>query len=434
MKSKFFTLEYFFVSILFLLVLWGAPYPFYTATSELFRRSAAVSLSGVLNIKAILQITIWIVFFCVVYLGIFKRNIRQSLNLNKDDSIYKSWLIFIICACIAQLFSYSFLLSGLRLFQLITLFLFLLSMLNGNSYDQGLPQRVFVVFILTNFAYNLLMYVFYPDAVVWRTYVGLDRLIGGWLFQKDYGLCSVFLYCFALANLFFYKKNKATILLVLLSSAGILLGGTRSFAIAAFLLLIVTLYIRFSNKNFRGIVLVLGLFSLGLSLYLFPQINELMGRSHDSLLSGSGRFTAWGLFWYEFWGNSNWFFGNGYSAAGRTIATTHYSGAFGNMHNMYLEVLVDTGVFGLVAFFYIIITTLRTWFSCTEFLIKRKHDRVIIRNIVAWGLIFIALLIIGVTANSFMEEFFISTFAFIMASFYIQYISKVCRKINRNYC
>ncbi|REL36559.1 O-antigen ligase family protein [Thalassotalea euphylliae] len=409
--------------ILLLVVIWGPPFPLQKAVEvNEFARSAGASLAGSLNTKAYFQIAAWFIFAIVLFFSILTKKAGYLRDVIKQSMTVKLWFSLLFCCVISQLFSVGFLLSGFRLFQFFVLLMFALYMLaSGRAF---INSTLYLVgsYIAINFLYNIIMFVVIPDAVVLTSYIGFERLVGGWFFRRDYGLCALLVLFYGAAKFFSNGYSLSNILICLFALIGLYLGGTRALMIAAIISIAFVWIATRRNLNVKIIAKVVVLFLFLIIAIFLPEINETMGRSAKSLATGSGRFEAWNLFISDFFSGINVVFGGGFLVGGKKIALTYYQGAFGNMHNMYLEVLVDLGLIGFTVFMLMVGVNLYNIIKILNMSSFVTHYDY--RNLIIAILIFISVLVFGVTSNAFMEDFTVNTFIFLLSSFYISCFSR----------
>lgn len=220
---------------------------------------------------------------------------------------------------------------------------------------------------------------------------------------------------FIIAALFtYYHLKKATksrylfIILLLVQCAGIVLTQSRTGIILLFIALIYILYKDYNLSLRSVVVIMLG----GLLIYYFvPEdvVNSIQsdfsdksnlrnpGKVDYSSIDSNIRFYLWGI-GYDLWMNSNIFLGIGIGQF-KAVVVSYFPGleAGIGLHNTYLSILFETGVFGFLIFMGFIFRALRIYW-----LAGLKERGVGISTI--WLMCFIVILIGGMTRHEHYDK------------------------------
>lgn len=233
---------------------------------------------------------------------------------------------------------------------------------------------------------------------------------------------------FIIAALFaYYHLKKATknrylfIILLLVQCVGIVLTQSRTGIILLFIALIYILYKDY-NLSLRSVIVIM----LGglLIYYLVPQdvINSIQtdfsdkpnlrnpGKIDYSSIDSNIRFYLWGI-GYDLWVNSNIFLGIGIGQFKAVVVSYFPALEVGiGLHNTYLSILFETGIFGFLIFMGFIIRALRIY------LISGFKDRGVGISTI-WLMCFIVILIGGLTKHEHYDKIL---FSVIGMSFFFQ--------------
>ncbi|MBL7860701.1 MAG: O-antigen ligase family protein [Cyclobacteriaceae bacterium] len=224
---------------------------------------------------------------------------------------------------------------------------------------------------------------------------------------------------FIIAALFTYyhlkkaSKNKyLLIILLLIQCAGIVLSQSRTGIILLFIALIYILYKDY-NLSLRSVIVIL----LGglLIYYLVPEdvINSIQtdfsdkpnlrnpGKVDYSSIDTNIRFYLWGI-GYDLWVNSNIFLGIGIGQF-KAVVVSYLPGLETGigLHNTYLSILFETGIFGFLIFMGFIVRALRIYFISGV-----SEKRVGISTV--WLMCFIVILIGGMTKHEHYDKILFS--------------------------
>jgi O-antigen ligase len=186
---------------------------------------------------------------------------------------------------------------------------------------------------------------------------------------------------------------------VAIGAVGIVLSGTRGSAFVAVLIVVTLFIIRSRTFFWRSITLVGALAVLSCVFLYAGDINEMMGRSSQTLEGWDGRTEIWTTYLTDFFRTGSIVFGLGMQTGGRFLASAHGDTLFGNMHNMYLEALVDIGVFGLsilVACLIVLLPSIRV--------INRLQNRQHVSELCFCWLIFLSGLVSGLESQGLFGE------------------------------
>ncbi|MEP2671011.1 MAG: O-antigen ligase family protein [Cyclobacteriaceae bacterium] len=232
---------------------------------------------------------------------------------------------------------------------------------------------------------------------------------------------------FIIAALFSYylsKKSKQYRylyrILILMQCIGVTLTQSRTGIILLIIGLIIVLYkdYKFSARSL-GAVLIIG----ALVLYVIPetitfsiqsdfvaQNSESRGRIDYGTIDNNIRLYLWTT-GYELWTESNIFLGIGIGKYKELISSylPFVSTGIG-VHNTYLSILYETGIFGFIIFIWIIIRSFAAYFNAAF-----SEKTVGIATV--WLLSFSLLLIGGMTKHEHYEK---TLFIFIGISYYFQ--------------
>lgn len=250
-----------------------------------------------------------------------------------------------------------------------------------------------------NVAYDLVMYMSYPEAVVSRSLFDGTRLIGGGFFAADYGGSGVVLFTFSLVAIAYTRRWLFPVLGLAIAAVCILLSGTRGSAFVAVVILGALLVIRARTFFWRSIIIVGAIAALYLVFLYAGEIDEMLGRNSQSLEGWDGRWEIWTVYLEDFFRTGSIAFGLGMQTGGRFLASAYPDTPFGNMHNMYLEALVDIGVFGLsilVVFLIVLLPSIRV--------IDRLQNKQHTRELCFCWLIFLAGIVSGLESQGLLAE------------------------------
>lgn len=153
------------------------------------------------------------------------------------------------------------------------------------------------------------------------------------------------------------KNNLIYKIVILLLIIGMLMCGKRGQTIALIISLMIGYYVCHSNKKCNRIVKIVGvaaliLFILYIVSFFIPQINTVLERFQEQSQKGdfsSGRFFMWGRAWQLFVDKP--FFGRGW----RYFRYSSYTLVDYDVHNVFLQLLVEVGIVGSLPFFAFII-------------------------------------------------------------------------------
>jgi len=156
------------------------------------------------------------------------------------------------------------------------------------------------------------------------------------------------LFTFCLVSLLYCRENWFLhVLGTAIGGTEMVLSASRGVAFSAITVICFVTWLRARNSLNRAIFLAGAAMVLLLVFMYTKDINELMGRSSQSLEGLDGRQDIWTTYMGDFFRRGSILFGLGYLTGGRFLASQYADNPFGNLHNMYLEALVDVRIVGL---------------------------------------------------------------------------------------
>lgn len=396
---------------LFLVVAWQIPYPFRLAVELGDNPGVAAALNGSVSARGFLLTLAWAAFGLLIWFRVNQTGrigfLRVLANL---PGLY--WMMFILVQMISILFSPGPMLCMFRVYQSVVLTSFLIYWFYYEGGRSGSALiRAFVAFSATNALYDVLMYVIYPDAVMSWNPVDGNRLIGGWLFPPDFSSAGLVVFTFCLVSLLYCRENwRLHALGLAIGATNMVLSATRGVTFSAITVACLAPWLRARNPVRRAFILV-GMAIVLLLIFIYAnQINELLGRSSQSIEGLDGRQDIWATYVGDFFhvGSGSVVFGLGYLTGGRFLASRYGAdNPFGNLHNMYLEALVDVGfagLFALVACLVMLLLSvriLRRWQTLGP---GSNHDRFACRDLAFCWLSLIAILILGMISTALLDD------------------------------
>jgi hypothetical protein len=392
---------------IFLVLLWDIPYPFSLAATD-EGGSLDAALNDVVSVRGVLLVVAWASFGLLTGLQMCQNGRVGFLRVLIGSPAGVLWLLFILSQAISVLFSPSPLLCAFRVFQTIVLNGFLIYQFYQKDSGAG-PLLIgsFACFCAVNSAYNLAMFIGYPDAVMSRSPVDGDRLVGGWLFQRDYSVSALFLYIYCLASLAYTAERRWIYMAgIAVGIPEIVLGATRGTAFCATAVTCLIPVIRSRSLFLRGVMAIALVVVLTTVFTYADDINTILGRGAQSLEGLDGRSDIWGTYLDDFVREGNMAFGLGFLTGGRFLASQYPDNPFGNLHNMYLEALVDLGVVGLFA----LVASLMTLLSSVRLLDLRMRAGGLAarptecRDLAFCWLSIVFTAVLGLTGNLLMED------------------------------
>ena len=199
-------------------------------------------------------------------------------------------------------------------------------------------------------------------------------------FTASYGTNGLYM-CIGLVSILSYlfinnrrRANKKDYLLSLFLIVGMLLCGKRGQSIAVMFSLFVGYYFFNSNRKQGRMLKIIGLLILAIiALYfvsfIIPEVWTIIERFQEQINIGdvsTGRFTMWGTAWHLFLQKP--FIGYGW----RWFRYSPYTLVDYDVHNVFLQLLLEVGVIAAIPFYIFIFGNL---IKAIRFLIKiRKND------------------------------------------------------------
>lgn len=312
-------------------------------------------------------------FACFLSLFFFFFISSNSRHNGFKHIVIQSWLPYILYTILGYFlfttFQYVFfwatvllmLYNAERMYDSIPIKLFLFSGLFGllGVYFQLCFPELYIQYVVP----------FFPNSIIVSWMTDLHGL-AGFTYQLDQtAIIILFLFFYVLFFCKFSNNKKgqlAKILFIIAIVSGLVLAGKRSILIVSIFVPILVKFLEQSNQK-RTLIFIIILFILGSVVYYYAMSNltELsqvgfLGRYFNSISEyqagediSSNRYNLYAIAWKAF--EDNIVFGCG---VGQFINYTH---SYSDVHNVYLQVLCEQGIFGFLLFFVpILICIIRT--------------------------------------------------------------------------
>ena len=330
--------------LLFLLILYG-PIKIFGIDPT---RNPESSMRYILDINAYTEILIWFLIGIRVMMLSFKNLNAFFLIFTRKASLF--YFLYGLTALISIIYSPAPLLTGFRAYQILICLLFINLLLLKDKTNNGesllkITERFFLVITI----YNFLMFFLAPEKVGSFSRLEGYRLIGGFIFNRDYGLASAITISFCLRR--FSQNTKKNyfycILYFLIALFVLIMSRTRSTIIS----IVLAIYIAYllEGKFSKILSFAIGILTTVLLLYLSGYLNDLVLfiiRNPRTVKNMSLRTTAWQILWPRILERP--LFGYGFAVGSRVLLAPLWKSAIniGSAHNSWLEALVSVGFWG----------------------------------------------------------------------------------------
>ena len=316
----------------------------------------------------------FISLFCLIYLI---KNNKTLIDGFKDKGTL-TLIIFFIYALLVSILKKNFNIDIISFFRMVLIYFFITIFFKNNKYQINL--KIFLPFVLIIsfdsllqyfIGYNILGFEKF-DTFRLTSFFKDEPIVGSFLIKLTIPLIGIFLYSFKKEKIFFFS--------IILSSIIIFLSGERmpllQYLFGIFLLI-------FFSKNKRKAIFAL-ISILSLVLILFTLNNDLLDRYkstystfnsiiNDTLtVDDNERNPSVNEYILNFksglqlWSQSK-VFGSGYRYYNvnckRILSDHYYSGCSTHPHNIYIEILSDYGLLGLLIFILFIFRVLYQFYN-----------------------------------------------------------------------
>lgn len=276
---------------------------------------------------------------------------------------------------------------------------FNMMMVSGIFYTTG----TFLCTLIPSF-YNSIIYpMMKPLGYIQDYKAGFTAFYGTNGLYMCIGLCSILSYFFLNPV---HKRKKVDYVISLILIVGMLLSGKRGQFIAIVFAFFVGYYFYNSNKKHGRVMKIVGISILTIiALYIIslflPNVLTIIERFQEQMDKGdisTGRFTMWGTAWLLFLQKP--FTGYGW----RWFRNSSYTLVDYDVHNVFLQLLVEVGIFAAIPFYIFIFGNV---ISAIRLLIRvRKVDSLNINTVyivmaVVYEVFFVALCATGTALYQF---------------------------------
>lgn len=225
-------------------------------------------------------------------------------------------------------------------------------------------------------------------------------------------LVIVMLILFSMLSCLKLNKTKRIILTAVsvVSIFALFLTTKRAHLLFGIAAMLITYYI--ANRNSAGkkvlrilLISIILAFIAGFLIDIFPEISKTLDRISKSGVDGASRyrFVMWSHAWNHF--GDNPIFGHGWAGFSQDQDISWVPGASSGAHNVYLQLLYDTGILGFIIVVMTLLVTLIV--SCKSLVIIKKYDLPYLFPITVSLSIQIFFLLYGLTGNFLFDEMFI---------------------------
>lgn len=279
---------------------------------------------------------------------------------------YKSpilfYFLFSIMCFISSLYSGAFYISGFKSMKIFLTFLIILIIFFDKKYQQfNLLQYIYYYAIIICF-YKIIIFVLSPNLVGKETIDGY-RLIGGFIFEPDFGFYSAVAMFYSLNKIIIRNKNKfINTIIFVVAVVTLSLSRVRSVMIPALFAIVV--YLLTINSFKIKYLLLMILFVTSVSGF-FEKAGVFIIRNPESFYTMTQRIEVWESLVPSI--KDNIFFGKGLGIGSKLGTEAYWSLHIGDSHNSWIESLISVGLIGTVPLALSLI-------SAFYFIVKNRHN------------------------------------------------------------
>ena len=344
--------------------------------------------------------SVWVILLLIIdilYISI-ERNIKIKINLSTT-----LWYLFIFLGIASMTWSNSNLFEGVK--YVVSLAIFYLNYILLSANKNWCDTLINILFLISSFfMLGSILQMIAPDYVLEINKLHLndsqfdiargmfrDGFIVGFTYQTGINgyIISMFM-AIILMKISIYKKRKIKLLLIIMYILAfylLFMTGKRGFIlfnIIVFLFFIIKL----SKYKFRAFIPIILFIFMNLLMLSYTEVgNRIVRRTIMNNDISTGRWRMAKLMWYDFLDSP--IIGNGIYTTIDTVNAYHG-------HNIYLQVLRETGLLGFIPFICIIVFSL---FSSIVLLNNTKNSK-LYRYVVGFSLYMQIIFIFwGVTGN-----------------------------------
>lgn len=378
-----------------ILTMWGPPISTFRDTSQATDIAASARME--FDTMAKFEIFYWFVIQFIFVLFVFKRILIQS-RIFRTDIIKQAllcYLGFAILAMLSSLYSHYPLFTIYRSGQLLTTILVIVALYTEYSdkpfHAVNLICTLIFAFAFINLLSNISGYLLNPESVgkytgVYGMQPRIYRLLGGLIFERDFGFAASVSLIFSMANILtLYNKQKDVkklnigyLALSIISIPFLFLPRVRASIISTIIAIVLMIF--WSRKNTIPIIITLIIIALvSISTGLLNQLVSFIIRDPDTFRTASNRLPLWEYIIRNI--GSNIWLGLGYSSAGKDFLLGKFHDGhrgLGNAHGSFVEALMGVGIPGLLCLSFTYILAWRGIFHISRINLGDENKRIIL--------------------------------------------------------